>query len=194
MLGARERRGDVHNRELSMAWRAWAFVHYFVFTDGALAPLLALQIAAPALGFAGLRAYAGAAGFLDKSEVTDRVIHVVKNFQKVDPGKVRLHMTSGIPTPRHGGNSQPTRRTIVVAAAVGLSPTDAPRWLPPGPVMRRIWDVSQYRRCVYPGPRAQINPFVYFTLSLPSWQDTRAPRALSFGTFGCGGGAGGVGG
>ncbi|KAJ8747890.1 hypothetical protein K2173_012780 [Erythroxylum novogranatense] len=26
--------------------------------------------------------------FLDKSEVTDRVIHVVKNFQKVDPSKV----------------------------------------------------------------------------------------------------------
>lgn len=26
--------------------------------------------------------------FLDKSEVTDRVISVVKNFQKVDPSKV----------------------------------------------------------------------------------------------------------
>ncbi|XWS65213.1 hypothetical protein CRYUN_Cryun05aG0073100 [Craigia yunnanensis] len=26
--------------------------------------------------------------FLDKSEVTDRVIYVVKNFQKVDPSKV----------------------------------------------------------------------------------------------------------
>ncbi|XVE90667.1 hypothetical protein DITRI_Ditri20bG0095500 [Diplodiscus trichospermus] len=26
--------------------------------------------------------------FLDKSEVTDRVVSVVKNFQKVDPGKV----------------------------------------------------------------------------------------------------------
>lgn len=28
--------------------------------------------------------------FLDKSEVTDRVINVVKNFQKVDPSKVTL--------------------------------------------------------------------------------------------------------
>ena len=28
--------------------------------------------------------------FLDKSEVTDRVISVVKNFQKVDPSKVNL--------------------------------------------------------------------------------------------------------
>jgi NADH dehydrogenase (ubiquinone) 1 alpha/beta subcomplex 1 len=27
--------------------------------------------------------------FLDKSEVTDRVISVVKNFQKVDPSKVK---------------------------------------------------------------------------------------------------------
>ena len=27
--------------------------------------------------------------FLDKSEVTDRIITVVKNFQKVDPSKVR---------------------------------------------------------------------------------------------------------
>jgi NADH dehydrogenase (ubiquinone) 1 alpha/beta subcomplex 1 len=26
--------------------------------------------------------------FLDKSEVTDRVVNVVKNFQKVDPSKV----------------------------------------------------------------------------------------------------------
>ena len=28
------------------------------------------------------------AGFLDKSEVTDRVVSVVKNFNKVDPAKV----------------------------------------------------------------------------------------------------------
>ena len=33
------------------------------------------------------RAYG--AGFLDKSEVTDRVVEVVKNFNKVDPVKVR---------------------------------------------------------------------------------------------------------
>lgn len=28
--------------------------------------------------------------FLDKSEVTDRVVTVVKNFQKVDPSKVSI--------------------------------------------------------------------------------------------------------
>lgn len=28
--------------------------------------------------------------FLDKSEVTDRVINVIRNFQKVDPSKVTL--------------------------------------------------------------------------------------------------------
>lgn len=32
--------------------------------------------------------------FLDKSEVTDRIINVVKNFQKVDPSKVNLNLYS----------------------------------------------------------------------------------------------------
>ena len=31
----------------------------------------------------------GASAGLDKGEVTDRVINVVKNFNKVDPAKVR---------------------------------------------------------------------------------------------------------
>ena len=36
---------------------------------------------------AAWRAYG--AGYLDKSEVTDRVMTVVKNFNKVEPSKVR---------------------------------------------------------------------------------------------------------
>lgn len=35
-----------------------------------------------------LRRFADAS-YLDKSEVTDRVLNVVKNFEKVDPAKVR---------------------------------------------------------------------------------------------------------
>ena len=45
------------------------------------------QLALPALALpAAWRAYG--AGYLDKSEVTDRVVAVVKNFNKVDPAKV----------------------------------------------------------------------------------------------------------
>ena len=45
------------------------------------------QLAAPALAIpAGWRLYG--AGYLDKAEVTDRVVSVVKNFNKVDPAKV----------------------------------------------------------------------------------------------------------
>ena len=45
------------------------------------------QLALPALALpAAWRAYG--AGYLDKSEVTDRVVSVVKNFNKVDPAKV----------------------------------------------------------------------------------------------------------
>ena len=48
---------------------------------------LTTQLALPALALpAALRAYG--AGYLDKSEVTDRVVSVVKNFNKVDPAKV----------------------------------------------------------------------------------------------------------
>ena len=37
---------------------------------------------------ANVRCFAGAAGFLDKGEVTERVMTVVKAFEKVDPAKV----------------------------------------------------------------------------------------------------------
>jgi NADH dehydrogenase (ubiquinone) 1 alpha/beta subcomplex 1 len=50
-------------------------------------PLPPSQLAAPALAIpAGWRLYG--AGYLDKAEVTDRVVSVVKNFNKVDPAKV----------------------------------------------------------------------------------------------------------
>lgn len=46
------------------------------------------QAAAPTLQF--WRGYAADASYLDKSEVTDRVLNVVKNFEKVEQGKVSL--------------------------------------------------------------------------------------------------------
>ena len=46
-----------------------------------------LQLAVPAMALpAAWRAYG--AGYLDKAQVTDRVVTVVKNFNKVDPAKV----------------------------------------------------------------------------------------------------------
>ena len=45
------------------------------------------QLAVPAFAVpAAWRAYG--AGYLDKGEVTDRVMNVVKNFNKVEPAKV----------------------------------------------------------------------------------------------------------
>ena len=48
--------------------------------------------AVPAWSFATERGFAADAGgsFLDKQQVAERVLGVVKNFQKVDPAKVRL--------------------------------------------------------------------------------------------------------
>eukprot|EP00894_Picocystis_sp_ML_P001958 jgi/Pico_ML_1/52475/g3176.t2 len=47
--------------------------------------------AAPAWSFAAERGFAAEAGgsFLDKQQVAERVLGVVKNFQKVDPSKVK---------------------------------------------------------------------------------------------------------
>jgi hypothetical protein len=41
------------------------------------------------LSLLGLRGFAD--GGVDKAAVTERVINVVKNFEKVDPGKVRTN-------------------------------------------------------------------------------------------------------
>eukprot|EP00740_Mantoniella_antarctica_P007392 CAMPEP_0181354506 /NCGR_PEP_ID=MMETSP1106-20121128/3395_1 /TAXON_ID=81844 /ORGANISM="Mantoniella antarctica, Strain SL-175" /LENGTH=129 /DNA_ID=CAMNT_0023467169 /DNA_START=50 /DNA_END=439 /DNA_ORIENTATION=- len=47
------------------------------------------QLAAPAFALpAAWRLYGAGGGYLDKGEVTDRVITVVKNFNKVEQGKV----------------------------------------------------------------------------------------------------------
>lgn len=37
-------------------------------------------------GFSGLRAF-GAASYLDKADVTDRIVNLVKNFDRVEPSK-----------------------------------------------------------------------------------------------------------
>lgn len=42
-----------------------------------------------------MRFFAGGSSYLDKSEVTDRVLHVVKNFDKVDQSKVRDRSIDG---------------------------------------------------------------------------------------------------
>ncbi|KAI3435524.1 hypothetical protein D9Q98_001590 [Chlorella vulgaris] len=49
-------------------------------------PISSVQQQAAALQF--WRGYAADASYLDKSEVTDRVLNVVKNFEKVEQGKV----------------------------------------------------------------------------------------------------------
>ncbi len=48
-----------------------------------------MALAAPALACSALRSFA-AGTYLDKAQVTDRVLNVVKNFAKVDPAKARL--------------------------------------------------------------------------------------------------------
>ena len=52
-------------------------------------PCQALALASPALACSALRSFA-AGTYLDKAQVTDRVLNVVKNFAKVDPAKARL--------------------------------------------------------------------------------------------------------
>ena len=52
------------------------------------------QLAVPAMALpAAWRAYG--AGYLDKAQVTDRVVTVVKNFNKVDPAKVTPNASFG---------------------------------------------------------------------------------------------------
>ena len=48
----------------------------------------ALALASPALACSALRSFASGT-YLDKAQVTDRVLNVVKNFAKVDPAKAR---------------------------------------------------------------------------------------------------------
>jgi len=50
----------------------------------------ALALAPPALACSALRCF-GSGTYLDKAQVTERVLNVVKNFAKVDPAKARAH-------------------------------------------------------------------------------------------------------
>lgn len=77
-----------------------------------LNPSLAQQAAAPAsLQF--WRGFADAS-YLDKQEVTDRVLGVVKNFEKVEEGKVRWSGTGG-----GQGDGWARRRPPIGAAGLG---------------------------------------------------------------------------
>ena len=81
--------------------RTFAVVRQGVLNNVRLAPSIGLQsseaMAPVSLQF--LRFFAADASYLDKKDVTDRVINVVKNFEKVDAGKVKqsklIMQTSG---------------------------------------------------------------------------------------------------
>ena len=72
------------------AMRGALLRHLRVRVDSQAAPVAAFS-------FAGLirRRFSDEAmgSFLDKSDVADRIITVVKNFPKVDPSKVLCHIT-----------------------------------------------------------------------------------------------------
>lgn len=53
-------------------------------------PATSLQAAAGGLSLNLTRSFAGGT-YLDKSEVTDRILNVVKHFDKIEPGKVRTY-------------------------------------------------------------------------------------------------------
>lgn len=71
--------------------RACAAVRQRVLANVRLPPNVSLPSAAVApISLHFLRLFAEAS-YLDKNEVADRVLNVVKNFDKVDAGKVRFH-------------------------------------------------------------------------------------------------------
>ena len=75
---------------MALLQRAFAAVRQGVLANVRLAPGIPLQTeqAAAPLSLQFLRFFAHAS-YLDKNEVTDRVLNVVKNFEKVDAAKVR---------------------------------------------------------------------------------------------------------
>ena len=79
-----------HYRKMAFLQRTFAAVRQGVLNNVRLAPGIAMQsseaVAPVSLQF--LRFFAADASYLDKKDVTDRVINVVKNFEKVDAGKV----------------------------------------------------------------------------------------------------------
>ncbi|MQL91011.1 hypothetical protein Taro_023614 [Colocasia esculenta] len=80
---------------MAAAVRSALLRHLRVKANAATAPLLPRADPRPLGGLLGLarRGFSEEARgtFLDKSEVADRVVTVVKNFQKVDPAKVLLN-------------------------------------------------------------------------------------------------------
>ncbi|KAL5202522.1 hypothetical protein ABZP36_013474 [Zizania latifolia] len=71
------------------AWRRALLTHLRVPVARPTAAALAAAGSAPAARLLSTTTEEGAKGsFLDKGEVADRIISVVKNFQKVEPAKV----------------------------------------------------------------------------------------------------------
>ncbi|KAL4535698.1 hypothetical protein Ndes2526B_g06585 [Nannochloris sp. 'desiccata'] len=69
--------------------RTFAAVRQGVLNNVRLTPGIGMQSEAMApVSLQFLRFFAADASYLDKKDVTDRVINVVKNFEKVDAGKV----------------------------------------------------------------------------------------------------------
>ncbi|KAG8069011.1 hypothetical protein GUJ93_ZPchr0005g14759 [Zizania palustris] len=77
-------------RAMSMAaWRRALLTHLRVPVARPTAAALVAAGSAPATRLLSTTTEEGAKGsFLDKGEVADRIISVVKNFQKVEPAKV----------------------------------------------------------------------------------------------------------
>jgi hypothetical protein len=76
---------------------------------------------APALSWAALRSFASGT-YLDKAQVTDRVMSVVKNFSKVDPAKARRGGT------RRRRRHLPACPTDAPAARMVVCNPSAARW------------------------------------------------------------------
>ena len=73
---------------MALLQRTFAAVRQGVLNNIRLTPGITLQSQAAAPISLNFLRFFGDASYLDKSEVTDRVINVVKNFDKVDAGKV----------------------------------------------------------------------------------------------------------
>ena len=78
---------------MALLQRAFAAVRQGVLSNVRYSPFIIQQksteAVAPAVSLQFLRFFADAS-YLDKNEVTDRVLNVVKNFEKVDSAKVRI--------------------------------------------------------------------------------------------------------
>lgn len=79
----------IHFDKMAFLQRTFAAVRQGVLNNVRLTPGIGMQSEAMApVSLQFLRFFAADASYLDKKDVTDRVINVVKNFEKVDAGKV----------------------------------------------------------------------------------------------------------